>query len=130
MAVMGTEYILYYIVPLVKRFVFERFLLLIVVLQHTFYFLMVYATMATVKSINYTSWGPRVKIAVVAAIIYIVWELEQSVDGVFEIVFAPLSPLLRESSNGSLHEWHFRTFLDHYSSLFGFVRCDCLFAFC
>ena len=40
----------------------------------------------------------------------------------FEIVFAPLSPILRESANGSLHEWHFRTFLDHYSSLFGYAE--------
>ena len=39
MLMMGTNYILYYIVPL-----------------HTFYFLMVLTTMGVYRSINYTSW--------------------------------------------------------------------------
>jgi hypothetical protein len=101
MAVMGTNYILYYIVPL-----------------HTFYFLVVYATMGVAQSLNYTEWGVRAKIFAVGVCIYVVWELEQAVPGVFDTVFAPLSPILAEK-NWSLHEWHFRTFLDHYSSLFG-----------
>jgi N-acetylneuraminate 9-O-acetyltransferase len=100
---MGTNYILYYIVPL-----------------HTFYFLVVYVTMGVAQSLNYTAWGARAKIFAVAVLIYVVWELEEAVPGVFDVVFAPLSPILAER-NWSLHEWHFRTFLDHYSALFGMV---------
>jgi hypothetical protein len=60
------------------------------------------------------------KIFLFAIFIYVVWELEQSVQGIFDTVFWPLKPILQES-NGSLHEWHFRTFLDHYSTLFGMI---------
>jgi hypothetical protein len=103
MASMGTNYILYYIVPL-----------------HTFYFLLTFATMAIARAYNYTEWGPRVKVAVLALLIYFVWEFEQSVHGIFDLCFAPLSWLLGDA-DWSLHEWHFRTFLDHYSALFGIV---------
>jgi hypothetical protein len=103
MATMNTNYILYYIVPL-----------------HTFYFLLTFATMAIARAYNYTEWGPRVKIFVLALLIYIVWELEQSVHGIFDLCFAPVAWLVGES-DWSLHEWHFRTFLDHYSALFGIV---------
>ena len=81
---MGTNYILYYIVPL-----------------HTFYFLVVLTTMGVAQSLNYTVWGARFKIFVVAVIIYVVWELEKDVDGIFDVAFWPLKPLLTES-NGSL----------------------------
>ena len=115
--------------------------------MHTFYFLCVLSTCAIFKSINYTGiflfvlyelckksrknsllfvgvsklgWGPRLKIFVFAVIIYVVWELEQVVPGIFDTVFWPVKWILQES-NGSLHEWHFRTFLDHYSTLFGMI---------
>ena len=55
-----------------------------------------------------------------ACIIFVVWELEQHVDGIFDIAFAVVRPIVGES-DGSLHEWHFRTFLDHYSTLFGMI---------
>lgn len=87
---------------------------------HTFYFLLTFGTMAAWRSINYTWWGPRLKLAVVALGIYVVWEGEQLAPRLFDLVFAPLAPLLAEA-NGSLHEWHFRTFLDHYSTLFGML---------
>ncbi len=103
MAMMGTNYILYYIVPL-----------------HTFYFFVVFATMFVARSLNYTEWGLRAKILAAGVAIYVVWELEESVPGLFDVVFKPLAPVLAES-NWSLHEWHFRTFLDHYSALLGMV---------
>ena len=52
----GTTYILYYICPL-----------------HTYFFFMVYFTMRTGKHLNYSKYGLRAKLAVVALIIYVVW---------------------------------------------------------
>ena len=53
MLAMGNSYLLYYIVPL-----------------HTFYFLVVYLTMATAPHLNRTKWGIRGKLAAVAIVIY------------------------------------------------------------
>lgn len=99
MLVMNTRYVLYYIVPL-----------------HTSMFLLVYASMRLGRQLNYTEWGARAKIALVAALLFVVWD----VPGVFGVVFWPLTPLLADERS-SLHEWHFRTFLDHFSALFGMV---------
>jgi hypothetical protein len=107
MAVHGTEYILYYIVPL-----------------HSFFFLMVYATMGLGESYNYSKWGIRLKFAALGLILYTVWETED----VFEWVFGWTRSFLGDGAlsasdhfRGSLHEWRFRTFLDHYSTWFGMI---------
>ena len=52
----GTTYILYYICPL-----------------HTYFFLMVYVTMRIGKHMNYTKYGLRMKLAILAIIIYFLW---------------------------------------------------------
>ena len=53
MLAMGNDYLLYYIVPL-----------------HTFYFLVVYLTMAIAPRLNRTKWGIRGKLAVLAVTMY------------------------------------------------------------
>jgi hypothetical protein len=63
----GNTWILYYICPM-----------------HTFYFLMVYATMYVYQSINYTKWEFRYKMMVVGVIIYIIWDINR---GLFDIIF-------------------------------------------
>jgi hypothetical protein len=62
---------------------------------------MTFATMSVYRSINYTQWGLRVKVLVVAALIYVVWEFEQLVHGVFDLVFAPLWFALTERNGRS-----------------------------
>lgn len=98
MAAMDQPYILYYIVPL-----------------HTFYFLLTYVIMASFSSWNKNPPLLSVKLAMAFLAVWCLWDGPLSPH--FEAIFAPLAPLL--SSGGSLHEWHFRTFLDHYSTLFG-----------
>lgn len=128
MLAMGNDYLLYYIVPL-----------------HTFYFLVVYLTMAIAPRLNRTKWGIRGKLAVLALIMYCrtslpmcsdvwlcswaevwhcgvcsptalpvcvsVWEVPSWFDTAFRIIeVAPGGGLAK------LHDWHFRTFLDHYSA--------------
>mmetsp|Transcript_41303 Transcript_41303/g.110439 ORF Transcript_41303/g.110439 Transcript_41303/m.110439 type:complete len:253 (+) Transcript_41303:346-1104(+) len=93
---LSTYYQLYYIVPL-----------------HTFYFLMVYSAMAIQRGANKSPRGLRCKLAVIFIIIFVIWDMQ----GVFRIVFWPLLgywPSL-------LHDWHFRTYLDHYSASFGML---------
>lgn len=54
----GNTYILYYICPL-----------------HTFYFLLVYATMRVAPHANHGKWDVRCKLMVVAVLIYVAWDL-------------------------------------------------------
>lgn len=99
----GTTYILYYIC-----------------LLHTYFFFMVYFTMRIAKHVNYTMWGIRIKLGVLALIIYLVWDVNS---GLFSLVHRPFlghSPMLGAAS-GSLWEWYFRSSLDHWSTFLGMV---------
>jgi N-acetylneuraminate 9-O-acetyltransferase len=103
---LGNTYILYYICPL-----------------HTFYFLVVYATMRLLPATNYTT-AVRFKLLAVAAVIYLIWDLDL---GLFEKVFFFLgdSPKIGASS-GTMWEWYFRSSLDHWSTFLGMVSAVCM----
>jgi hypothetical protein len=99
----GTTYILYYIC-----------------LLHTYFFLMVYLTMRIGKDVNYTMWGLRLKMGVLALIIFCVWDVNT---GIFQLVHFPFlgrTPILGATS-GSMWEWYFRSSLDHWSTFLGMV---------
>ena len=91
-------YMLYYICPL-----------------HTFFFLFVWAVMRIQCSKNRDDQFVLKKLCVALLILVIVFEIRP----VFNIVFAPLRPLLL--FNGSMHEWYFRSRLDCYATWFGMV---------
>jgi hypothetical protein len=90
---LNNTYILYYIVPL-----------------HTFYFFVVLVYMAVWKQGTYSRYGAQLKLLVLAGVIYCIWEVQ----GLWAVVWAWF-PVSAETDK----EWHFRTFLDHYSCLFG-----------
>lgn len=99
----GTTYILYYIC-----------------LLHTYFFLMVYVLMRISKHANYTKWGIRVKLGVLAVIIFLVWDVDC---GLFRLLHSPFlgeTPMLGATS-GSMWEWYFRSSLDHWSTFLGMV---------
>jgi len=98
----GTTYILYYICPL-----------------HTFFFLMVYAIMRFLKSLNYTKYGLRLKLMVAGFFIFLIWDIDT---GLFEKCFSFLSetPQLG-ATQGSMWEWYFRSTLDHWSTFLGMI---------
>jgi hypothetical protein len=99
----GTTYILYYIC-----------------LLHTYYFLMVYATMRISQHMNYTKWGLRTKLGILAAIIVLLWDLNT---GLFRLVHFPFfgqTPMVGADS-GSMWEWYFRSSLDHWSTFLGMI---------
>lgn len=99
----GTTYILYYICPL-----------------HTFFFGMVYVTMRTASHLNYTKYGLRCKMAILAIVIFLVWDVDSGLFHLFHF------PFLSEKSQigakeGSMWEWYFRTSLDHWSTFLGMI---------
>jgi hypothetical protein len=98
----NNTYILYYICPM-----------------HTFYFAMVYLAMYTYSSLNHTKWAIRVKLLLLGALIYLIWDIN---GGLFDILFSFLGtkPVIG-AQNGSVWEYYFRTSLDHWSSFFGMI---------
>jgi N-acetylneuraminate 9-O-acetyltransferase len=99
----GTTYILYYIC-----------------LLHTYYFLMVYATMRISRDVNYTKWGIRWKMAILAGVITLVWDLDSGLFRLFHYPFLGEKPTMGAPS-GSLWEWYFRSSLDHWSAFLGMI---------
>lgn len=99
---MNTDYMLYYICPM-----------------HTLWFLSVYAMMAIYPSKNKTTAGIWTKFAVYAVIVYVIWDIP----GVCEKFWSPLGWLLK--TNDSMHEWVFRTGLDHWSTFAGMICAWC-----
>ena len=99
---MGNSYILYYICPL-----------------HTFYFLVVFTTMYIGSSLNHKLWPMRIKLMLLGAIIFIVWEFDAVYVTLFGLVL-PTTPMIG-AKHGALHEWHFRTALDHWDTYFGML---------
>jgi len=99
----GTTYILYYICPL-----------------HTYFFLMVYFTMSVGRHLNYSKYGLRLKLAFVALLIYLVWDVDSGLFRMMHFPFLGQKPKLG-ATNGSLWEWYFRSTLDHWSTFLGMI---------
>ena len=100
----GQMYILYYICPL-----------------HTFYFLMTFGTMAVSRGKNHTKYGARAKIFATAIVIFIVWEIPGMFDKVWFFLSNKPHPGAPVGAYGVRYEWHFRSGLDHWSTLFGMI---------
>eukprot|EP01082_Thalassiosira_pseudonana_P004669 g4517.t1 g4517 contig15:1189792-1191316(-) len=100
----GNPYILYYICPL-----------------HTYFFLMVYAVMYVGKEKNYTKWWIRTKLGVLAFIIFLVWDVDSGIfERVHRLFFLGYEPTTG-APMGSMWEWYFRSYLDHWSTLLGMI---------
>lgn len=102
---LNNEYMLYYICPL-----------------HTLFTIMVYATLRLGSAHNQSS--PRFllgKLCGALLVSCLLWD----VPGTFDALSAPFTPLLRysgdlfQSTRPPLHEWHFRSSLDHLVWIFG-----------
>ena len=99
----GTTYILYYICPL-----------------HTYFFFMVYITMSVGRHLNYSKYGLRLKLFVLALAIYILWDVDSGFFRMMHFPFFGTQPTLG-ATNGALWEWYFRTTLDHWSTFLGML---------
>merc|ERR1719387_3099952 len=99
---MDNHYIVYYICPL-----------------HTAYFLVTYATMGLWSHVNHSQYGAAVKVATCACLLYFMFDL---VPASFHMAFSWLGMASTGAPigfHGVEWEWYFRTFLDHYSTLWG-----------
>mmetsp|Transcript_41224 Transcript_41224/g.87844 ORF Transcript_41224/g.87844 Transcript_41224/m.87844 type:complete len:1067 (-) Transcript_41224:249-3449(-) len=99
----GNPYILYYICPL-----------------HTYFFFMVYAVMSIGKEKNYTKWWIRIKLGVLALLIYILWDTDTEIFERMHTLFLSEEPVAG-ATMGTKWEWYFRSYLDHWSTLLGMV---------
>jgi len=99
----GTTYILYYICPL-----------------HTYFFMVVYLTMRVSRHLNYSKFGLRFKMAVLALITYLIWDVDLGIFRMMHFAFLNKRPTLG-APNGELWEWYFRTALDHWSTFLGMI---------
>lgn len=99
----GTTYILYYIC-----------------LLHTYFFLMVYAVMRIRQDVNYTKWGIRIKLACLALLIYIIWDIDTPLFRIVHYPFLGEKPMVG-AGGGAMWEWYFRSSLDHWSTFLGMI---------
>lgn len=98
---LNNTWILYYICPL-----------------HTFFFLLVFCSMRIAEQLNHTQWGVRAKLLCLFVLVYICWEL----DWVWLFLFQWLPSTAQLGAKaGALHEWHFRSALDHWDCSFGML---------
>jgi hypothetical protein len=99
----GTPYMLYYIC-----------------LLHTYFFFVVYLTMRIAKDSNYSASGIRMKLAVLAGLVFLMWDLD---DGLFTLVHGMFLGRHAQigATGGTLWEWYFRSTLDHWSTIWGMV---------
>ena len=92
----------------------NQYMLYYICAMHTFWFLSVYAMMRPYEHLNENRHVMILKMCIYAGVVFIIYDL-----GAAEIVFTPFKFLL--GFNGSLHEWKFRSGLDHYATLFGMI---------
>ena len=98
----GNTFILYYINPL-----------------HTFYFLTTFFVMRIGYSYNTDKWKIRSKLFIWAIIVFLVWEIPVVFNFLWGFVLSTESN--PGAKSGTLHEWHFRSSLDHWSAVFGMI---------
>lgn len=97
----NNQYMLYYICPM-----------------HTFWFLVVYLVMFIGKSYNDSDSAIVVKLVITFVVITLLYE----VPVIFTTLFTPFQFFLKfDKDKTKLHEWFFRTGLDHYATWTGMV---------
>ncbi|KNC81282.1 hypothetical protein SARC_06393 [Sphaeroforma arctica JP610] len=95
---LDTEYMLYYICPM-----------------HTFYFLMTFGVLFVLKGKNDSNAVIWIKFAATFVLLFFLYDVKD----IGESIFALAYPII--SYEGTLHEWMFRSGLDHYAPLIGMI---------
>lgn len=114
---MPRPFMLYYICPL-----------------HTLWFLVTYVIMAILPQVHHTPIGAVAKLAIACVAVITLWPpgvpypnasvadwgVSPYVPAIFDVVWTPLKPLLSFQGRG-LYEWYFRTRLDCWIPMLGWV---------
>lgn len=83
--------------------------------MHTFWYVSVYAMMRPFHQYNENSKVMAVKFLVYFLVVFIIFDIQ----GVSTAIFSPLGFMLNYQD--SIHEWVFRSTLDHYATLLGML---------
>jgi N-acetylneuraminate 9-O-acetyltransferase len=105
-AILSNEYMLYYICML-----------------HTFFTLLIYGGLGTFPQYNVTASGVTIKFTALALFCFVMWDIS---DNIFDTVWRPLTFLVQyhdpyNPARDIMHEWRFRSFLDHYIWIVGML---------
>lgn len=92
----------------------NQYMLYYICAMHTFWFLSVYAIMRPYNHLNENRQFMILKFIIYALVVFVIYDL-----GAADIAFTPFRFIL--GFNGSLHEWKFRSGLDHYATFFGMI---------
>ena len=92
----------------------NQYMLYYICAMHTFWFISVYAMMRPYHHLNENRQVMAMKFLIYAFIVFVIYDL-----GAANFVFTPFKFIL--GLNGSLHEWEFRSGLDHYATFFGMI---------
>ncbi|CUF96779.1 acyltransferase-like protein, putative [Bodo saltans] len=105
-AILSNEYMLYYICML-----------------HTFFTLLIYGGLGTFPQYNVSGSGVAIKFTALALFCFAMWDIS---DNIFDTVWKPLTFLVQyhdpySPARDIMHEWRFRSFLDHYIWIVGML---------
>ena len=103
-----------FLVTIVSLVTNNQYMLYYICAMHTFWFLSVYGMMRPYQHLNDNRRVMILKLSLYGFIIFIIYDL-----GFAQTLFAPFSFIL--NLNGSLHEWEFRSGLDHYATICGMI---------
>lgn len=105
-AILNNEYMLYYICML-----------------HTFFTLLIYGGLGLFPHLNSHATGVAIKFSGLALFSFVMWDVS---DDLFDLVWKPLTFLVQyhdpySPSRNIMHEWRFRSYLDHYIWIVGML---------
>jgi 10 TM Acyl Transferase domain found in Cas1p len=103
-AAMNRSYMQYYVCPL-----------------HSLTFLMTYGVMRVQQSMNYSKYGLRIKMLILAALIYFIWDLDF---GLFNLLFSPFISQGNTTAlfpNGLLWVWYSESHMHHWIGFVGII---------
>jgi hypothetical protein len=103
-AAMNRPYMQYYVCPL-----------------HSLTFLMTYGIMRVQQSLNYSKFGLRIKLLILSAFIYCIWDLDI---GLFELLFSPFVSKGNPTAsfpNGLLWVWYRESHMHHWIGYVGII---------
>lgn len=88
---------------------------------HTYFFIIVYWTMRWRRGKNYTKFGLRLKLAVTAISIYLVWDCPLGLWPIHAIIFGRSQEPIAGAPYGQLWEFYFQGHLHHWAAFVGML---------
>jgi len=100
----SSSYILYFFCPL-----------------QTYFFLLTYFTMRIGYHMNYSTYGLRLKLMVLAFVVFLIWDVDSGLFWLLNVLIFKAGPPATGAPSGPLWEWYYRSSLDHWSTFAGIV---------